>query len=205
MPLAALPCCNYCGSLGPRLSVLVLNTIPVTALGSINVQREDPSSTAQFFGFLPNDLGPLRPSDTHSCGFTLDLVITISCGPPESTCKHPMLWSPPPTILLSSLDLSYLELQTYGYKSQLDTPTWMSDRQLTCKISKTELLISPLSPNQLPLSSGRLEPGVDQNWNHLRLFSLSWPISNLLANTLGSTFKTCLKYKYNLSKISCKP
>lgn len=150
MPLAALPCCNYCGSLGPRLSVLVLNTIPVTALGSINVQREDPSSTAQFFGFLPNDLGPLRPSDTHSCGFSLDLVITISCGPPESTCKHPTLWSPPPTILLSSLGLSYLEFQTYGSKSQLDTPTWMSDRQLTCKISKTELLISPSFPKPAP-------------------------------------------------------
>lgn len=157
------------------------------------------------FTLLSNDLGPLRPSDTHYCGFTLDLVITVNCDLPESTCKHPTFWSLPPTILLSSLDLSYLEFQTYGSKSQLDNPTWMSDRQLTCNISKTELLSSPLPPKQLPWSSGHPEPGIDQNWNHLWLLSLSWPISNLLANTLGSTFKTCLKYKYNLSKISCKP
>lgn len=104
---------------------------------------------------------------THSCGFTLDLVITISCGPPEPTREHPTSWSPPPTILLSSLDLSNLEFQTYGSKSQLDTPTWMSDKSLTYNIAKAELLSSPLPPTQLPLSSGHLEPGVDQNRNHL--------------------------------------
>lgn len=47
------------GSVGPQLTVLVLDTTPVTVLGNINIHRQDPSSTTQFFGFPPNDLGPL--------------------------------------------------------------------------------------------------------------------------------------------------
>lgn len=50
------PVAVICGSLGTQLTVLVFNTTPVTVLGNINVHREDPSSTTQFFAFPSNDL-----------------------------------------------------------------------------------------------------------------------------------------------------
>lgn len=84
-------------SVGPQLTVLVFNTVPVTVLGNINIHREDPSRATQFCDFLSNDLKPLHTSDTHSYGFTLDLVITINCNPPDAISKHPTLCSPPPT------------------------------------------------------------------------------------------------------------
>ena len=73
-------CCN-CGSLGSQLTVLVPSATLVTVLGNTAVHREGPSSTTQVSGFPSHDPVFLHTSDTHSCGFTLDLVFAINWRP----------------------------------------------------------------------------------------------------------------------------